>query len=140
MPIARDYIRHPADVPIQIRCESDSEYVRRHTKNVSFGGLAFSSDTRLEPDTVVSLRFPYLQPVFEVPTARVAWCKSEGSRYAVGVQFVDSDEAYRVRMIEQLCHIESYRKDVAEREGRQLTVDEAAFEWIGRYGASFPNP
>jgi hypothetical protein len=140
MPTARQFIRHPADVPILIRYEAHATYVQRETKNVSFGGLAFSSDTRIEPDTMVSLRFPYLKPVFEVPTARVAWCESEGSRYAVGVQFVDSEEAYRVRMIEQLCYIESYRKEVGEREGRELTVDEAAFEWIERFGSSFPNP
>jgi hypothetical protein len=43
-------------------------------------------------------------------------------------------------MIEQICHIESYRRDVAQQEGRQLTTEEAAVEWISRYASSFPNP
>ena len=70
----------------------------------------------------------------------MAWCQNEGGQYAVGVQFLDSEEAFRVRMVEQVCHIESYRRDIAEREGRQLTAEEAALEWIGRYASSFPNP
>jgi len=136
----RQFIRHPSDVPIEIQCAPDGGYVRRSTKNVSFGGLAFFSDAALEPETIIALRIPYLRPAFEVAAARVAWCKNEGSQYTVGVQFLDSEEAFRVRMVEQVCHIESYRKDVAQREGRQLTAEEAAMEWIRRYASSFPNP
>ena len=136
----RQFIRHPSDVPIEIQSAPDAGYVRRSTKNVSFGGLAFSSDAALEPETIIALRIPYLRPAFEVTAARVAWCQNEGDQYAVGVQFLDSEEAFRVRMVEQVCHIESYRKDVAQREGRQLTAEEAAIEWISRYASSFPNP
>ena len=136
----RQFIRHPSEVPLEVRCAPDSGYVRQCIRNVSFGGLAFGSDTAIEPETIIALRIPGLRPVFEVPAARVAWCQNEGGQYAVGVQFLDSEEAFRVRMVEQVCHIESYRRDIAEREGRQLTAEEAALEWIGRYASSFPNP
>ncbi|TMA10996.1 MAG: PilZ domain-containing protein [Deltaproteobacteria bacterium] len=136
----RQFIRHPSDVPIEIRCAPDSGYVRRCTQNVGFGGLAFLSDMAIEPETIIALRFPYLRPVFEVAAARVAWCQNQGSQYAVGVQFLDSEEAFRVRIVEQICHIESYRRDVEQREGRQLTAEEAAKEWISRYASSFPKP
>ncbi|MGH9893404.1 MAG: PilZ domain-containing protein [bacterium] len=136
----REFIRHPADVPIQIQCAPDNRFEGRCTQNVSFGGLAFSSATAIEPETFITLRLRYLQPVFEVPAARVAWCRNEGSQYVVGVQFPDSEEAFRVRMVEQLLHIESYRREVEQREGRQLTTEEAARDWISRYASSFPNP
>lgn len=136
----RQFIRHPSDVPIEIQCAPEDGYVRRYTKNVSFGGLAFLSDAALKPESIIALRIPYLRPAFEVTAARVAWCQNEGDQYAVGVQFLDSEEAFRVRMVEQVCHIESYRKDVAQQEGRQLTSEEAAMEWITRYASSFPNP
>jgi PilZ domain len=136
----REFIRHPADVPIQIQSARDRGFENRSTQNVSFGGLAFSSATAIEPETFITLRLPYLQPLFEVAAARVAWCRNEGSQYVIGVQFPDSEEAFRVRMVEQLLHIETYRREVAEREGRQLTMEEAAREWISRYAASFPNP
>jgi hypothetical protein len=136
----RQFIRHASDVPIEFRCVGDSGYVGRCGKNIGFGGLAFLSDTAIEPETIVALRIPCLRPAFEVPAARVAWCKNEGGRYAVGVDFLDADAAFRVRMVEQICHIENYRRDVEVQEGRKLTTEEAAREWIKRYASSFPNP
>ena len=41
-------------------------------------------------------------------------------------------------MIEQICHIEHYRKEVARVEGRELSTQEAASEWISRYASDFP--
>jgi len=79
------------------------------------------------------LRFPYLKPAFEAPAARVAWCQNEGGQYTVGVQFLESEEAFRVRLVEQICHIENYRREVAQGEGRELTSEEAALEWISRF-------
>jgi hypothetical protein len=136
----RQFIRHPSDIPIEIQCAPDSGYVQQRTQNVSFGGLAFFSDMALEPETIIALRIPHLRPVIEFPKVRVAWCRKEDSKFTVGVQFLDSAEAFRVRMVEQICHIESYRRDIEQREGRQLTAEEAAEEWITRYASSFPNP
>lgn len=136
----RQFIRHPADVPIQIQCSTDGGYVGRAAQNVSFGGLAFSTDAAIEPETLIGLRIPHVQPPFEVAAARVAWCRDEDSRYLVGVQFLNSEVAFCVRMVEQVCHIKSYRQLVQQHEGRELTAEEAAAEWIARYGSSFPNP
>jgi hypothetical protein len=44
-----------------------------------------------------------------------------------------------MRMLEQVCHIESYRKQVRVNEGRELNDEEAALEWISRNAAGFPN-
>ena len=41
-------------------------------------------------------------------------------------------------MVEQVCYIESYKKVVYETEGRQLTTEEAAMEWIRKYASQFP--
>jgi hypothetical protein len=41
-------------------------------------------------------------------------------------------------MIEQICHIEHYRKEVKLAEGRELSSEEAADEWIKRYAGDFP--
>jgi hypothetical protein len=36
-------------------------------------------------------------------------------------------------VVEQVCHIENYKKVVYQAEGRLLTAEEAAMEWIGKY-------
>jgi hypothetical protein len=41
-------------------------------------------------------------------------------------------------MVEQVCYIENYKKMVYQTEGRQLTTEEAAMEWIGKYASQFP--
>jgi len=46
-------------------------------------------------------------------------------------------EHHAMRMIEQACHIEHYRKVWSEK-GRQLSAEEAAKEWIEQYAAAFP--
>jgi len=45
---------------------------------------------------------------------------------------------FRLRMIEQICQIEHYRKEVKLVEGRDLSAEEAASEWISRYASDFP--
>ena len=57
----------------------------------------------------------------------------------MGVSFVDPDDAFRTRMVEQICHIEHYKKEILEKEGRELTGEEAALEWIKRYAGRFPS-
>jgi hypothetical protein len=46
-------------------------------------------------------------------------------------------DAFKARMEAQCYEIEQYRLAVACEEGRRITADEAAFEWIGRYAQTF---
>jgi len=55
----------------------------------------------------------------------------------VGVEFLDQDILFRLRMVEQICHIEQYRRTVRESQGRVLSSQEAAIEWIERYAEAF---
>lgn len=41
-------------------------------------------------------------------------------------------------MVEQIYQIEEYKKHVMAREGRQLSIEAAAQEWIEKYAAQFP--
>ncbi len=134
----RRSIRHPADIPIEVSVAEEGREQREAMKDVSYGGLSFRSHVRLRAGTVVAIRIPLLTPPFET-RARVKWCrKRPGGHYDVGVAFTDPQEAFRTRMVEQICHIEHYRREVLEREGRDLSAEEAASEWIGRYAATFP--
>jgi hypothetical protein len=42
-------------------------------------------------------------------------------------------------MVQQVCSIENYRKEVETREGRTLTNQEAAAEWIKKHAGNFPD-
>jgi hypothetical protein len=43
-------------------------------------------------------------------------------------------------MVEQICFIEHYKNEMLETQGRKLTSEQAAAEWIENYGADFPEP
>ena len=61
-----------------------------------------------------------------------------GSVKDVRLEFISKDTLFVARMVEQVCHIEQYKQDIAAKEGRILSGEEAAREWIERYAASFP--
>ena len=133
----REYIRHPSDIPIQFQIDelaiNDTEYLN----NVSFGGLSFRSKVRVKAGTVIAIKIPFVQPSFEAH-ARVKWCRKRGEHFNVGAVFIDSEEAFQARMVEQICHIEHYKREVELKEGRHLTGEQAALEWINRYADKFP--
>lgn len=133
----RQYIRHPTDVPLTVRV-SDTGKPPARLKDFSCGGLSFCSDTRLKPGQTLRLSINVDDPPFEID-GQVVWCRAQGDQYQIGISFHSDQDAYSVRMVEQLCRIEEYRETVRRTEGRQLSRDEAAREWIDRHAAEFPN-
>ena len=133
----RRFIRHTADVPIEVRAVPGDTAVVQQGTNVSEGGLAFVSDTCLDTEGTIEVRIPEVEPPFEAH-ARVVWCRPEDGRYLVGVQFLDASDTFKARMVEQVCTIEKYRRDVREQEGRELNSQEAAAEWIQKFAGRFP--
>jgi hypothetical protein len=133
----RHFIRHPADIPIEVTPVDQGGARPPRLVNVGMGGLAFRAHDPCAPAHVVTVRINYVHPPFE-SRARVAWCRPCDGEYELGLAFIDPDDAFRARMVEQVCHIEHYRRQVRETEGRSLTPEEAAREWIERNAAQFP--
>ena len=128
-------------MPIQVNLdwpdEDDDETIDQTITNVSLGGLAFISEKPLDLLERVRICIPILdQDNFLV--GNVVWCEQVGPSFEIGVEFDNSREVYRLRMIEQICHIEHYRKEVDRVEGRKLSAQEAAREWISKYAGDFP--
>ena len=137
----RRFIRHPTDMPIRVALDwaggEDNEAEDRTIINVSLGGLAFVSQEPLEASRRVRISIPVLEQD-SVLVGTVVWCQASDRGYEVGVEFDKSDDVYRLRMVEQICHIEHYRREVARLEGRELSAQEAAVEWIRKFAGDFP--
>jgi hypothetical protein len=136
----RRFIRHPASIPIQIgkRVSSDHD-TQYHTQtvDVSAGGLSCESEFLMSPGEPVEVEIALNQPPFKT-IGHVVWCKHNGDRFLVGIGFADLATAYAVRMVEQVCYIEEYRQGVLEEEGRELSSEDAALEWISKHAGDFP--
>lgn len=144
--IMRQYIRHPSDIPISYclgkpvssrPMEPHEFFASDRLRDVSRGGLCFNAECPVRKGTPIHIEIAIHNPPYEAD-GTVAWCRPEGDHFAVGVQFNEPSTRFSVRMVEQVCHIEHYRTQVRENEGRDLTSEQAAEEWIERYAAEFP--
>lgn len=136
----RRFIRHPASIPIQICSHSDvieqrSQKVKTH--DISAGGLSCETEQLMTPGEAVQVEISLEKPPFKT-IGHVVWCQNHGERYLVGIGFADLATAYAVRMVEQVCYIEEYRQKVLQDEGRELSSEEAALEWILAHAEDFP--
>ncbi len=133
----RNYIRHPSDIPIHVLPVESGADDAQPLNDISHGGLSFYSCTAHVPGMVIRLKIPLVTPIFEAP-GKVVWCRATTTGFIVGIEFLDSVDMFRARMVEQICHIEHYKKTVRANEGRALSNQEAALEWISKYAQGFP--
>ena len=132
----RQFIRHPADIPLHIAHDGYRDDQAR-MRNISGGGLCFESPAFVPPRQRIHIEIKHCQPPF-CAEATVCWCRKAERGFEIGVCFDDEQVHFAMRMTEQVCHIEAYRQRVLETENRELTQEQAAQEWIERYAAMFP--
>lgn len=125
----RAFRRYSTDIPVNILSKDVAIESSRPLYNVSYGGLACHSKVAFKSGELVSVRISHVDPPFE-GTGVVVWCDSVDDGYDLGIQFNEGREAFAARMVAQVCQIEQYKKQVLEKEGRELSGDEAAMEWI----------
>lgn len=135
----RKYIRHPADIPIEIQFEDIVADKVEYLNNIGLGGLSFRSIKEVKIGSALRIKIPLVKPIFET-VGRVVWCRKNGDIFDIGVKFVVPDDAYRARMVEQVCYIEHYKKEILDKEHRKISGQEAAIEWIQKYAKKFPLP
>jgi hypothetical protein len=131
----RRFIRHLSDLPLSVVVEGLPGLLPPRLKDVSAEGISFLYDHEITPGTVIHISIGSVQPPFE-SDGRVVWCSKQGDDFQMGIEFLNVDKTFHARMVEQVCHIEYYRKEVMACEGRQLTSEEAAKEWISKYASN----
>lgn len=135
----RSFIRHSSAIPIDVHPDHCPEGSPEILINISHGGLSFRSQAGILPGTIVNLTV-HVPAGDKDMRARVAWCRELAEGYDMGVEFLNAADSYMVRMVEQVCHIENYRRKIKEEQGRELDSEQAALEWIAQNASDFPNP
>ncbi|MTI63963.1 PilZ domain-containing protein [Methylophaga sp.] len=131
----RQFIRHPSSIPIRYKLGQ-----RQHTRparDVSQGGLCFTSQQPVHVGESILVEINCGKPGFSAE-GMVRWCSQEGRKYLIGVGFKDKAVRYALRMVEQVCHIEAYRRRLEAETGQKLSSEQAAFRWIAENAADFP--
>ena len=136
----REFIRHPTDIPIEHELCDVGDYRKEYLKEVSHGGLSFRSSFFIEPGSIIRINISVHKPPFSADGI-VVWClkneEYEDGLYDVGVEFNEKKTEYTLRMVEQVCYIEHYKKEILHEDRRKLTGEEAAIEWINKYAKNF---
>jgi len=132
----REFVRHPSSIPIEVRLLGRANR-DVHIRDISMGGLAFPYHWPIAPGAPVAIYVPSLVDHIDLK-GRVVHCQGKPPDWIIGVAFENSEDVFRMRIVEQICHIEAYRRQVLELEGRSISSDEAAAEWIPAHAAHFP--
>ena len=131
----RRFIRHPTDFPIIITTPKASGGAAAQLCDISQGGFACQLERELCPGDMVILKIPSLDPDQRF-SGRVVYCSQGSQGYRIGIQFDDEKEAFKVKMVEQVCQIEHYRREL-RRKGLELDAQTAAQEWISHHAKEF---
>ena len=145
----RQFIRHPTDIPISLvksaqsqqkdsALDSAGEDEQAKLLNISQGGLACTTARPFAVGEHIRASIRIRDQSYAV-FVQVMWCHYDDLGYEVGLRFLNAEDAFTTRMVEQICHIEHYKREVYITEGRVLTAEQAAAEWITQFAKSFPD-
>lgn len=134
----RQYVRHPSAIPIDYQVVGQPRGQKEKLQNISEGGLCLVAGEYIEPGKAIKISIDIHEPAF-VAEGTVMWCQQCKEGYEVGIRFDDADTEFAMRMVEQVCHVEQYRRNAYINEGRELTSEQAAQEWISRHASEFPD-
>lgn len=133
------FIHHPAGFPIEVRRLWLSDWfddsVDMEQGNL---GLCFESDRYIKPGTVLEISIP-LRGVIQKFKGRVVLVKGNGASCEIGMWLSSRSDAGRIRIVEQICHIEAYLKHKRHHDGPFISPERVAQEWISRFASSFPS-
>jgi len=134
----RRFIRHPASLPlVYIILPGGEATLRSSIRDIGLGGISFFNSEAIDRGAVLEMSVPALETGHKI-IAQVAWCTAAGDGYDIGASFSDEENAFKARMVEQVCQIELYRRELERKEGRPVDAERAGREWIAQHAKDFP--
>jgi len=140
----RRFIRHPLSIPISYKIVKKTQNAIKEkglpavTANVSMGGLLFSTKHPVKVGSLIVIKLPFKDKIFNVQSKVVHCVKSpETKLYNVGSSFYRFTDAFKTKLVEQIYLIAEYRDLRSIQLGREISLEEASREWIERYAERF---
>ena len=139
----RKFIRHPLCFPLSYKvvdkgAQDRKKESRCNTLNISMGGLLFAARRPVEAGSTIIVKMPFENKVFNI-RAKVVHCDKnlETNLNNIGVRFYRTNDAFKVKLIEQIYLISEYRDLKSMQTGKEISLEEASREWIKRYSERF---
>ena len=128
-----NFIHHPPSFPLsyrRIRPKQQSGPTDR--LNI---GLCFRASEHITLGNSIEITIP-IQRTQQKFHGRVVLVKNMINYFLIGLWL--SQNAYKARAVEQICHIETYLKSKRYEDGPFVDNKRIIEEWISKYAAMFP--
>ncbi len=139
----RRFIRHSLCFPLSYKVvgkgsRDSGKEALSNTINISMGGLLFAAKRPVEAGSTIIVKMPFENKVFNI-RAKVVHCDKspETKLNNIGVRFYRTNDAFKVKLIEQIYLISEYRDIKSMQTGKEISLEEASREWIKRYSERF---
>ena len=133
------FIHHPAGFPIEYKrvwFADHYDYIDEEPGNI---GVIFDSDRYIKPGAFLEITIP-LRNEIEKFRGKVVLVRNFGDHFEIGIWFCCRADASRARIVEQICHIETYIQEKKYRDGPYaLNRDRVAQEWIINNASNVPS-
>ena len=135
------FIHHPTAFPLtwrrirRLKWKKNAQAEGQQPANI---GLCFESEKYIKPGTELELEIT-LRGETQKFTGRVILVKNLGEKFEIGLWLSTREAAGRIRIVEQICHIEAYLKHKRHYEGPFMSPERVTQEWISRFASSFPS-
>lgn len=131
-------IHHAAHFPLECRSLSRAEYHNVIDQGTGTVGLSFFSDNKLDVGSYVEILIPTPKKAARF-VCKVICLRAVDERYQIGLWFLSHSDSHKIRMVEQVCHIELYVNERRFQEGPFLSKEKLTQEWVERFAAQFPS-
>ena len=131
------FIKHPERFPLNSRRLRFWERKKIEFADDANIGLTFSSAQYQKPGNIIEITIPLRKETHQF-LGKVVMVKERETSYEIGVWLLNLKDAPKLRIIEQICHIELYLNDKRYKEGPFLSKEKITEEWISRFASHFP--
>lgn len=132
------FIHHPSGFPLEVKRLWFNDAQDTGGDTTGNIGVIFESDKYIKPGTTLEITIPLRNDV-EKFRGKVVLVRNFATHFEIGLWFSCRADASRARIVEQICHIESYIQEKKYREGPYaLNRDRVAEEWITNNAGNVP--
>lgn len=131
------FIKHPDRFPLQFRRLRFWERSKVEDLQTSNIGLTFSSNEHQKTGSIIEVTIPTRKETHRF-LGKTVMVKETDNNFEIGIWLLDAEDSPKLRIVEQICHIELYLNDKRYKEGPFLSREKLTEEWISRYASSFP--
>ena len=134
----RKFERFPIHASIHIKDTNRHLRAITYSDDLSEGGLAFYSLSRIETSSALEIKIGVREHIFKIEATTV-YCAARPTNkfYRTGVSFKDSSNAFKAKLAEEVVLIKAYQKELSSETHHRIAEDTAALEWIEKNAACF---